>query len=146
VTPLFAAWVADTYWGRFKTINVAIAITIFGHLLLIISALPPVLEKGRAAVAPFILGIIISGIGTGAFKSNVSPLIAEQYKKTKMFVETTSKGERVIVDPTLTASRIFMYFYLFINIGALVGQITMVYAEKVRLFAHTHLIPMPTVT
>jgi proton-dependent oligopeptide transporter, POT family len=139
VTPLFAAWVADTYWGRFKTINVAIAITIFGHLLLIISALPPVLEKGRAAVAPFILGIIISGIGTGAFKSNVSPLIAEQYKKTKMFVETTSKGERVIVDPTLTASRIFMYFYLFINIGALVGQITMVYAEKVRLFVHTPL-------
>jgi hypothetical protein len=35
-------------------------------------------------------------------------------------------GERVLVDPTVTTSRIFLYFYLCINIGSLVGQIGMV--------------------
>jgi hypothetical protein len=35
------------------------------------------------------------------------------------------------VDPALTSARLFMYFYLFINIGSLCGQIGMVYAEKV---------------
>jgi POT family proton-dependent oligopeptide transporter len=47
-------------------------------------------------------------------------------------VETKS-GEHVIVDPALTMSHVYMYFYLFLNVGALVGQITMVYAEKVCL-------------
>lgn len=72
------------------------------------------------------------GIGTGGFKANISPLVAEQYKRTRLFVKTTKSGERVIVDPALTTGSIYMYFYLFINIGALVGQIGMTYAEKVR--------------
>lgn len=67
------------------------------------------------------------------FKANVSPLVAEQYRRTKPFVITLKSGERVIVDPALTIARIYMYFYLFINIGALTGQISMVYAEKVML-------------
>lgn len=90
--------------------------------------------------------------GTGLFKSNISPLIAEQYRRTKSFVITTGSGERVIVDPALTVSRMYMvsipaflillqtcfdrlrfqYFYLFINIGAVIGQVSMTYAEKVR--------------
>jgi len=76
---------------------------------------------------------IFLGIGTGGFKSNISPLIAEQYKRSKLFVITTKKGERVIVDPALTIAKIYMYFYLFINIGALVGQVAMTYAEKVSV-------------
>lgn len=54
------------------------------------------------------------GLGTGGFKSNISPLVAEQYKKTKLFINTTRSGERVIVDPTLTTSRIYMVS-LFLN-------------------------------
>jgi proton-dependent oligopeptide transporter, POT family len=76
---------------------------------------------------------IFLGIGTGGFKSNISPLIAEQYKRSKLFVITTKRGERVIVDPALTTAKIYMYFYLFINIGALVGQVAMTYAEKVSV-------------
>ena len=59
------------------------------------------------------------GIGTGAFKPNISPLVAEQLPNTTMRVITTKKGERVIRDPATTTSRVYMYFYLFINIGAL---------------------------
>jgi hypothetical protein len=41
----------------------------------------------------------------------------------------------VIVDPALTISRIYMYFYLMINLGSLLGQVLMTYSEKARQFA-----------
>jgi proton-dependent oligopeptide transporter, POT family len=89
------------------------------------------------------------GVGTGFFKANIAPLVAEQYRKTRQFIRVEKNGDRVIVDPVYTISRMYMvsvlehvcigaklmpdqYFYFFINVGALVGQITMVYAEKVR--------------
>ena len=65
------------------------------------------------------IGLIILGIGTGGFKPNISPLVAEQLPHTTMRVATTKKGERVVVDPAVTSSRVYSYFYLFINIGAL---------------------------
>ncbi|KAH9896910.1 oligopeptide transporter [Cubamyces lactineus] len=130
VIPLFGAYIADTRWGRFKTICVAVAIALFGHVLLIISAVPGVIEHSHGSLACFIIAIIIMGLGTGGFKSNVSPLVAEQYKRSKLFIGHTKKGERVIVDPMMTTSRIYMYFYLFINVGSLIGQISMAYSEK----------------
>ena len=109
------------------------AIALFGHILLIVSAVPGVIEKPNSAIGVFSLAIIIMGLGTGTFKANISPLIAEQYTKSKLFIGHTRGGERVIVDPFLTTTRIYMYFYLFINVGSLIGQISMVYAEKVSL-------------
>lgn len=130
--PLFGAYMADQYWGRYKTIQISIFIAIFGHILLIISTVPPVLKHPHGAIACFSIGLIIFGIGTGGFKPNISPLIAEQYelKHPKQYIKVQKNGERVIVDPTMTVSRIYMYFYMMINIGALIGQIGMVYAEK----------------
>ena len=138
-------------WGRYKTICVSVAIVILGHTIMIISSVPGVIDNG-SAIGPFALSLVIMGlsvksclcgsimtpyfrigIGTGGFKSNISPLIAEQYKRSKIFIATTKRGERVIVDPALTTAKIYMYFYLFINIGALVGQICMTYAEKVSV-------------
>lgn len=123
---------ADQYWGRFKTIQISIFIAIVGHIILIMSAIPSVIQHPNGAIACFAVGLIIFGIGTGGFKPNVSPLIAEQYeqKHPKQYIKLLKTGERVIVDPTMTISRIYMYFYMMINIGALVGQIGMVYAEK----------------
>ncbi|PPQ64967.1 hypothetical protein CVT24_008155 [Panaeolus cyanescens] len=140
VTPLIGAYIADTYLGRFKTICIAVFIALIGHIILIISAVPGVIE-GHGAIGAFIVAIIIMGFGTGLFKSNISPLVAEQYRRTKLFVITTPKGERVIVDPTLTVSRVYMYFYLFINIGALIGQISMSYSEKFVGFYLAYTLP-----
>ncbi|CCG84806.1 protein of unknown function [Taphrina deformans PYCC 5710] len=128
IMPLVGAYVADTYLGRFKTIQWSILIALVGHVLLTISAIPSVLEGGHA-IGCFIIAILIMGVGTGGFKPNVSSLIAEQYTE-KLHVKTLKSGERVIVDPIATISRIYMYFYLMINVGALIGQIGMVYAEK----------------
>ncbi|KAI0674348.1 MFS peptide transporter [Trametes maxima] len=130
VIPLFGAYIADTRWGRFKTTCVAVGVALFGHVLLIISAVPGVIEHSHGSLACFLIAIIIMGVGTGGFKANISPLVAEQYKRSKLFIGHTKSGERVIVDPTMTTSRIYMYFYLFINVGSLIGQITMAYSEK----------------
>lgn len=115
VTPLLGAYIADTYWGRYKTICVAVAIALFGHVLLIISAVPGVIEHAHGAVACFAIAIVIMGLGTGAFKSNISPLIAEQAKGKRLSVHTLKTGERVILDPTLTVSRIYMVSHLFLS-------------------------------
>lgn len=57
------------------------------------------------------------GEGTGAFKSNISPLIAEQAAGTRLVVKELSNGKRVIEDPAVTTSRVMMRFYLCINVG-----------------------------
>lgn len=61
---------------------------------------------------------------------NVNPLIVEQLGEMEIHVKTLPSGERVIVDPAVTIERIYMWFYFFINVGALIGQVTMVYAEQ----------------
>jgi POT family proton-dependent oligopeptide transporter len=140
-TPIIGAIIADEYLGRFNTIFIAIAFSIIGHILLIVSAIPNVLT-GDNAIVPFILGVIVLGFGTGAFKANISPLIAEQYKQSKPRVIIDAKtGERVISDPNITISRIFLYFYMFINMGSLTGQISMVYVEKYVGFWCAWLLP-----
>ena len=128
VTPLFGAWVADTYLGRYKTIMCSIALAILGHVILTAGAAPSVLKHTNGALACYLIAIIIFGMGTGGFKPNISPLIAEQIVGDKLRVVTKPDGKKVIVDPAQTSARIYNWFYLFINVGALIGQLTMAYA------------------
>ncbi|EGX90443.1 peptide transporter PTR2-A [Cordyceps militaris CM01] len=128
-TPLFGAYLADQYWGRYLTIQYSNIAALVGHIILIMSAIPPVIVHPNVSIAIFSVGIVIMGIGTGGFKSNISPLIAEQYREGKPYVRTNKKGQREIVDPAATTARIYIYFYLLINMGSLTGSITMVYSE-----------------
>ncbi|QDS75396.1 hypothetical protein FKW77_002916 [Venturia effusa] len=142
VMPLFGAYIADTYLGRFNTIWISICISITGHVILTASAAPHVLKSTHSSLAAFIIGIIIMGIGTGGFKPNISPLVAEQIPREKMHIKVLRKtGERVLVDPAVTTARVYNWFYLFINVGALIGQISMVYAERYVGFYLSFLLP-----
>jgi POT family proton-dependent oligopeptide transporter len=131
--PMLGGYLADTYWGRYKTINVAIVVATFGHIIILISSIPGVIEHSDTAIGVFCVGLIFFGMGVGFFKSNISPLIAEQYEAAhpRLIVYTEKNGERVIHDPYLTISRIYMRYYFFINVGALVGQIAMVRFDSV---------------
>ncbi|KAL0572403.1 hypothetical protein V5O48_009564 [Marasmius crinis-equi] len=129
LTPLLGAYIADTYLGRFNTVCVAIFITLIGHILLIVCAVPGVIEY-KSAIAVFAIAMVVMGLGTGIFKANISPLIAEQYRRTRLFIRVEKNGERVVVDPALTIARVYMYFYMFVNVGSLIGRITMTYTEK----------------
>ncbi|KAL2015544.1 hypothetical protein VTK56DRAFT_5243 [Thermocarpiscus australiensis] len=128
-TPLFGAYVADSYLGRYRTVGLSLMVDIIGHIILVISGIPPVIRSPNGSLGAFAIGIVLMGIGTGGFKPNVNPLIVEQLDLEKMTVRTLRSGERVIVDPAVTASRVYHYFYLFINIGSLAGQLGMVYCE-----------------
>jgi dipeptide/tripeptide permease len=79
---------------------------------MVISSVPGVVET-KGAIGAFILSLIVTGLGTGLFKANISPLVAEQYKQSKLYVTTTKAGERVVVDPSLTVSRVYMVSFPF---------------------------------
>ena len=68
-------------------------------------------------------------------------MIAEQYRDDRPYIRVLPSGERVVVDPIATVSRVFLYFYLMINLGAMAGQISMVYAERYIGFWLSFLLP-----
>lgn len=94
--------------GRFNTVCVAVTVALIGHIILIVSAVPGVIEHSKNSTAAYIIAIIVTGLGTGLFKANISPLVAEQYRRTKLFIREEKNGERVIVDPVMTVSRVYM--------------------------------------
>lgn len=117
-SPILGAIVADQYLGRYKTITLFSLIYLVGNAVLFFTSLPPSIEAG-AALPGLIISLICIGLGTGGIKANVSPLIAEQYQETQPRVKVLKSGERVIVSPELTIQRIYMIFYMAINIGSL---------------------------
>ena len=108
--PLLGAYMADTFWGRYLTIQIAIGIAVVGHVLIVIASIPALIQHPNGAIGLFAVGLIIFGVGVGGFKSNISPLIAEQYesKHPKQTIKVLKDGERVIVDPNMTIARIYM--------------------------------------
>ena len=126
--------------GRFWTIHLAIGISTIAHVILVAGSSPDVIVKPDSAMAAFVLGMLILCVGTGFFKANVAPLLAEQNEDNHMRVEV-QKGKRVLVDPAVTNTRVFLYYYFSINVGSLTGQIGMVYVEKYVGFWLAYLIP-----
>lgn len=66
--PILGAWLADEFWGRMKTIQISLAFAMVGHVIIIVSAVPPVLVQAQNALGCFIVGLIIFGLGSGGFK------------------------------------------------------------------------------
>ena len=128
VTPILGAIIADQYLGRYKTIVLFCGVYLVGLLVLWTTALPHALAHG-SGLPGFIVAIIIIGFGTGGIKSNVAPLIADQYQRRKMALKTLKTGERVIIDPAVTMQRIYLVFYWCINVGAL-SLLATPYMEK----------------
>ena len=106
-SPLIGAVIADQYMGRYNTIMLFAAIYCVGLLVLVTTSTPSAIESGNA-FGGFIAAVIIIGLGSGGIKSNVSPLIAEQYRSRGAFVRVLKSGERVLVDPDVTIQRIYM--------------------------------------
>ncbi|TFK95693.1 peptide transporter PTR2B [Pterulicium gracile] len=117
VTPWVGAILADTIWGRYKTIMIFALVCLAGHIILVGSATPSSLQNTDGAVGLLALSIVVMGLGAGAIKANVSPLIAEQYTG-KLRKQVLPSGETVIYSPPLTIQSIYLYFYAAINLGA----------------------------
>jgi POT family proton-dependent oligopeptide transporter len=72
--PIVVAWIADEFLGRLKTIYISIAFVMTGHIILIVSALPPVVKNSDSALGCFCVGLVIYGMGVGGFKYVAKPL------------------------------------------------------------------------
>jgi hypothetical protein len=93
ITPLFGAYIADAHWGRFKTICWAVVIALIGHIILIVSAVPGVIEK-KSAVAPFVIALIVMGFGSSSFYSMLDQ--AKESRNGNVQVKHLSSGRGTI--------------------------------------------------
>lgn len=140
--PLVGAWIADARLGRYWTIHVAIVLSTVAHVILTVAAAPPVVERGTGgAFGAFIIGLITLCTGTGFFKANIGPMLAEQNRDSRMRVVTKADGSQEIIDPQITNARVWLWFYFAINIGATAGQISMVFTERYHSFWLAFLLP-----
>lgn len=118
ITPIFGAWIADTFTGKYLAICIFCGVYLAGIFILFITSLPSVASH-NVSLGGFVTAIVVIGLGTGGVKSNVSPLIADQVPKNRPVVKVLPTGERVIQDPNITIQNVFMFFYLMINIGSM---------------------------
>lgn len=106
-SPIFGGWLADAHLGRFKTICIGVAICGVAHIIMVISAIPSVIQSGKA-IGPFALSLYMLAIGAALFKPNISPTVLDQNPHTKPHV-ITENGKRVIVDPEATSESIMLW-------------------------------------
>ncbi|CAK9436397.1 uncharacterized protein LODBEIA_P09550 [Lodderomyces beijingensis] len=129
VVPLFGGYFADTKWGRWKVIQWGVVFGGISHVLFIVSAAPSLIENGKAGLAICILAIFTLALGTGCIKSNLLPLMLDQYPESGNRVKVLPSGEKVIVDREKTMERVTLVFYWSINIGAFF-QLATSYCER----------------
>ena len=129
VVPIYTGILADTKWGRWKCMCIGTAVGAFAHILLVISAVPPVLKHPNGGLAAFTISIIILAIGAGLIKPCVATILCDQSPVKVPVIRTTEKGERVILDPQVTVQRYLSIFYWCINVGAFFALAT-TYSER----------------
>jgi POT family proton-dependent oligopeptide transporter len=125
--PILGGIIADTKWGRFKTICVGTAAGAIAHVILVIPAIPSVITSGKA-IAPFVIGLISLSFAAGFIKPSLGPLLCDQSPVKKQTVVTLKSGEQVIMDPATTVARYMLIFYWCINVGSFFALAT-TYAE-----------------
>jgi hypothetical protein len=64
VIPILGAWIADTRLGRYKTIAIGVLVCGIAHIIMLVGAIPSVLQAGHAA-GPFLLSLLILAFGAG---------------------------------------------------------------------------------
>lgn len=66
VIPILGAWIADTRLGRYKTIALGVLICGIAHVILVIGAIPSVLQAGDGhSLPPFLIGFFFLAFGAG---------------------------------------------------------------------------------
>lgn len=135
-SPLFGAFVADQYLGKYRTIIAFSSIYMLGYLFLTASAIPVgtdgtdgTVQYGSHSFPLFIISLVILGLGSGGIKSVVSPMLGDQIPETDQIAEKED-GTLVVIDHEKTIGRLYNYFYWAINFGACLGTIACVGLER----------------
>ncbi|KAG7877871.1 hypothetical protein KL937_004384 [Ogataea polymorpha] len=121
ITPLYGGYVADTKYGKFKSVWVGVTIGFFAHMLLVAASLPFVIKIVWLSLLLTVVSIIGIGFSAGYIKPNLFPLLVDQYAVDGNYIKVLPTGERVIVDRDATLERMSLIYYFFINFGCFVA-------------------------
>ncbi|KAJ5519177.1 oligopeptide transporter, partial [Penicillium expansum] len=137
------AILSDARTGKYKTLCISFILNTCGCIVLFVTSLPAVTQVSIKTFG-LALAMVLLGLGTGGIKATVSPFIGDQYTVLAPQLVAMKKGERVIVDRTLTLRYIYNVFYWFTNIGSL-SLIASTYLEKEVGFWAAYLLPLCSV-
>uniref|UniRef100_A0A0E0M4Z6 Major facilitator superfamily (MFS) profile domain-containing protein n=1 Tax=Oryza punctata TaxID=4537 RepID=A0A0E0M4Z6_ORYPU len=120
-TPLIGAFLADTFWGRYKTVVICLSVYTIGMLVLTISASLPFLlhdfyNNGDIRRVVTYLGLYLIALGAGGIKPCISALGADQFDGADP-VERVTKGS------------FFNYYYFTNNMGTLLSTTVLVWVQ-----------------
>uniref|UniRef100_H2Y7Q2 Solute carrier family 15 member 2 n=1 Tax=Ciona savignyi TaxID=51511 RepID=H2Y7Q2_CIOSA len=102
--PLLGAIVADSYWGKYKTIIYLSIVYVFGHIVKTIGSIPYVPSQVAHAVLSM-FGLFFIAVGTGGIKPCVSSFGGDQFKPGQSYIR----------------KQFFSLFYFAINAGSLIS-------------------------
>ncbi|KAI3426893.1 hypothetical protein D9Q98_006837 [Chlorella vulgaris] len=123
LTPLLGAWLADSAWGRYKTILIFSSIYFLGMVLLTLSAwLPGMTPSPDEYASPLqnaflYTSLYVVALGTGGIKPNVSAFGADQFDES----DPQDRKEK---------TSFFNWFYFFVNIGSLLAVTVIVWVQE----------------
>ncbi|KAE8143877.1 oligopeptide transporter [Aspergillus pseudotamarii] len=118
LAPVIGAIVADAWIGRYWTIVLGTGCSWSGSLLIFSTSFPASLDQG-AGLPGLLVALFLLGLGSGGIRSNVAPLIADQYVRKPVQVRTLDNGTKVLIDPDLTIQTIYGRYYWVVNLGPL---------------------------
>ncbi|XP_047067324.1 protein NRT1/ PTR FAMILY 8.5-like [Lolium rigidum] len=120
--PLLGAAVADSYWGKYKTVLIGLSISIVGLAMVTTSATLPSLRPSPCAPATlgqklvFLSGIYLCAVGIGASKAVFMSFAAEQ------FDDGDDDGKKA-------KASYFSWYYAVANMGMLTAGTLLVWVE-----------------
>ncbi|XP_050436867.1 solute carrier family 15 member 1-like [Adelges cooleyi] len=127
LTPLLGAVLADSYWGKYKTISYLAIIHMIGNFTI---ALASLITSASLSAQRYvtIIGLILTALGTGGIKPCVSSFGGDQF---------------TIPDQNKQLEYFFSLFYFIINVGALVSLfITPELRNNVKCFGEENCFPL----
>eukprot|EP01125_Pyxidicula_operculata_P021962 TRINITY_DN8797_c0_g1_i1.p1 TRINITY_DN8797_c0_g1~~TRINITY_DN8797_c0_g1_i1.p1 ORF type:complete len:525 (-),score=32.85 TRINITY_DN8797_c0_g1_i1:13-1587(-) len=116
LTPLIGAWVADNYWGRFKTIVVFTIFYVLSMTSLAIGVIPSVVQTQPWVV---LFSIFVISVATGGIKPNVITYGADQFE---FISDKTEKKESL--------QSYFHWFFFFNITGSVIAYTAVAYVQQ----------------
>ncbi|KAK7043587.1 hypothetical protein VNI00_008198 [Paramarasmius palmivorus] len=114
--PILGGYLADSKWGRFKTICIGTALGAIAHIVMVVAAIPSVIADGHA-VAPFVISIILLAFGTGLIKPSIAPILVDQSQVKSEYIKVLPNGKKVIVDPAVSVQSMITSYNWSISFG-----------------------------
>uniref|UniRef100_A0A0E0MB87 Uncharacterized protein n=1 Tax=Oryza punctata TaxID=4537 RepID=A0A0E0MB87_ORYPU len=128
LTPVLGAFLADTYWGKYKTIAISTVFYLIGLLVITASAVIPSLQPApcNGSSCPpatgfqyfvFFTALYLISVGTGGVKSALLPFGADQYNDSNL--EESKKKQSF-----------FSLFFIAINLGVFISGTVVVWIQQ----------------